>query len=189
MNSKKYTKTLIAPAFVFTIIVILTVYWISKAPKRALEKQIIAMQGMPVNLHMENVLSIIGGIDSTYVPLHDKKLIVFVDSTSCTGCFIGKLIEYFDLNDTLKSKSAQLVVILDPKEDHRDDIIERLHHEKFPFWCIVDSIGEFIKKNPDIPDNLLLHTFTLDEDNKIILVGDPSRNQNIRHLLLKVIKE
>lgn len=181
---------------ILSVIIILTIavaciayYWISNAPKRALEKQIIAMQGMPVNLDFKNSTSIFEGRDSIYIPLPSKKHILFVDSTSCSSCFIGKLIEYFDINDTLKSKSVQLIVILQPKDIRYDDVIKRLHNDRYPFWCIVDSRGEFIKNNPRIPDNQLLHSFTIDGDNKIILVGDPKRNEKIRNLLLKIVDD
>ncbi len=172
---------------VLAIIGSIAYYWISQAPKRALEKQIIAMQGMHINLNFEKAQGIIYGKDSTYTSLPEKKLIVFVDSTSCTSCFIGKLIEYFEVNDTLTSKSSQLIVILNPTTTNHENVIKELHSERFPFWCIVDTIGEFIMKNPDIPDNQRLHSFTLDEKDKIIIVGDPTKNRKIMELIFKNI--
>ena len=54
--------------------------------------------------------------------------------------------------------------------------------ERFPFWCIFDVDGEFISHNPNIPDNKLLHTFMLDENNNVILIGDPTINSRIEEL-------
>jgi len=51
----------------------------------------------------------------------------------------------------------------------------------------VDANGEFIKNNPGIPDNQLLHAFTLDENNKIILVGDHTRNERIKELFYREV--
>lgn len=189
MKRTQNIKKLSVIVILIVAITSIAYYWISNAPKRALEKQIIAMQGMPVNLDFKHATSIIEGRDSTYFPLSSKKLILYVDSTSCSSCFIGKLINYFEVNDSLKSKSSQLVVILQPKENQHEEVIKRLHNERYPFWCIVDTEGEFIKNNPGIPDNQLLHSFTIDGDNKIVLIGDPTRNEKIRNLLLKVIED
>ena len=186
----KTIKILIVILIVIAVAAVagLVYYWVSNAPKRALEKQIIAMQGMPVNLNFENAISFIDGRDSSYVSLPEKKFIVFVDSTSCSSCFIGKLVEYSEVNDNLKSKSAQFIIILHPKRMYHDEIVDRLQHVRYPFWCIVDSEGEFVQNNNGIPDNNILHSFTLDEENKIILVGDPTRNQKIRELFFRVLE-
>ena len=183
----RYIKRLSVIILLVTVIGFAAYYWFSNAPKRALEKQIIAMQGMQINMNFKEALCLYNGKDSSYFSTPNKKLIVFVDSTSCSSCFLGKLVEYFEVNDTLQSKLAQIVVVLHPQNIHQDEVTNQLHKEKFPFWCIVDSKGEFIKNNPDIPDNKLLQTFTIDDKDKIILVGDPTRNHRIKELLYKTI--
>lgn len=162
-------------------------YWFSNAPKRALEKQIIEMQDMHINLDLENTRYFYNGKDSTYISTPVKKLIVFVDSTSCSGCFISYLHEYYEVYDTLSKDRNEMLVILHPTKAHINEVISRLCNDKFPFWCVVDTIGDFILKNPKLPDNRLLHTFILDNHNNVILVGDPSKNTRIMNLFLKTL--
>lgn len=176
--------------FIFVLVVIggTAFFWIYQSPKRTLEKQIIAMQGSMININFENAKSFIERKDTTFLPLPVKKVIVFVDSTSCSSCFIGKLVEYIDLNDSLSSKNSQLIVILHPRNSQQSKVLTRLTSERFPFWCIVDIEGEFITNNTTIPSNQLLHTFTLNEKDEVILVGDPTRNKKIKYLLMKELE-
>ena len=147
------------------------------------------MTGMKINLDFEDASSMFDGIDSSYLSLPVKKFVVYVDSTICSGCFINKLTEYFEMNDSLKSSNSHMIVVLHPPYTSNDEVIEKLRHERFPFWCIVDSNGSFIKNNPAIQDNHLLHAFTVDENDKIILVGDPIRNVKINKLFLRLLNE
>ena len=187
MKRVKNIKIIIISILAFIAIGLLTVYFISNEPKRKLEKQILALQGMPINLKFKTTQALFKGRDSTFVSEPVKKFVLFVDSTSCSKCFIGKLVEYFEVNDTLSSRNAQMVVILHPKIGVLPDVTHRLQNERFPFWCIVDKDGEFIQNNPSIPSNQLLHTFTLNEENNVILVGNPIRNKKLRSLLYRVL--
>lgn len=160
-------------------------YNLSNAPKKALEKQVMAMTGLKVDLSFEQAKAYFNGKDSVYTSLPKKKLVVFVDSTSCSSCFISHLTEYFEINDTLQVSHAELVIILHPQQARIEEVSTRLQQEKFPFRCIVDSGGEFIRKNQNIPSNQLLHSFLLDVEDKIALIGNPTRNQRIKELLYK----
>ncbi len=50
MRKTRNIRNIIITILVLAIIGSIAYYWISQAPKRALEKQIIAMQGMHINL-------------------------------------------------------------------------------------------------------------------------------------------
>jgi len=152
-----------------------------------LEKQIIAMDGMGINLEFAKANTLYNGVDSTYHSADVKKLILYVDSTSCSGCFLSHLVSYYETNDSLAAHNGQLLIVMHPQKERLEEVKTRLRRERFPFWCIVDANGEFIKSNPGIPDNQLLHAFSLDENNKIILVGDPTRNEKIMDLFYEEV--
>lgn len=160
-------------------------YWLSTKSRRTLRNEIIGMQGKKVEICFNDAEAYHSGIDSVYDTTSMMKLVVFVDSISCSGCFLNKLITYFEINDSLVKKRGELLVILNPKKNRIDEIRKTLLTDKNPFWCILDKNGDFSQLNPWIPDNELLHTFLLDENNGIILVGDPSSNPKIRELFMK----
>jgi len=49
-------------------------------------------------------------------------------------------------------------------------------------------LDAFIKENPHIPLKGIYHTFLLDENDSVILVGDPFKNEKMEKLLQKVIE-
>ena len=53
----------------------------------------------------------------------------------------------------------------------------------------VDTAQYFRKKNPQIPSDVLFHTFLLDNDNKVVLVGDPTKNKSIQNLFKQILNE
>ena len=53
----------------------------------------------------------------------------------------------------------------------------------------IDSSDIFIKKNPHIPLKGVYHTFLLDENNNVILIGNPINNKKINRLFQKLIKD
>ena len=163
------------------------IYSFSNRSKRTLEKQLVAMDGMRINLDFENAITVYDGIDSTYFPSNTRKLVLYVDSTSCSGCFLSNLVGYHDINDSLVAHGGELLVLLHPQRGRMEEIKTRMRHERYPFWCIVDVSGEFIAKNPELPENKLLHTFSLDEQSNVILVGDPTRNEKINELFYREV--
>lgn len=163
--------------------------WISKAPKRTLEKQIIAMHGLPINLRFEKSKAYYYGVDSTFVISQKKNLIVYVDSTSCTKCFFDHILDYYEVNDSLVKFGGSLVVVINSGHEMKNNVLSRIKYEKFPFWCIIDEDCEFICKNKHIPDNKILQTFMIDSNCRIALVGDPTRNKLIMNLLINILHD
>ncbi len=188
MKKDKNIKTIAIVGLLVICMTCLTVSYVYNHPKRELEKQVKAMTGSNLNLTFEQAKAYFNGVDSTYISLPKKKLVVFVDSTSCSGCFLSHLNEYFEINDTLQIRHAELVIVLHPQHARLYEVSSCLRQEKFPFWCILDSDGEFIRNNSDIPSNQKLHSFLLDEEDVIALVGNPSRNNKIKELFYKTLQ-
>ena len=137
---------------------------------------------MRISLDFENAIAFYDGIDSTYYPTDARKLVLYVDSASCSGCFLNRLVGYHDINASLAAHDGELLVVLHPQKERQEEIKRRMRYERYPFWCIVDVSGEFRENNPGIPENPLLHTFSLNEQGDVILVGDPTRNDRIKEL-------
>ena len=147
------------------------------------------MQNQHIVLNFKHAKMMYKGIDSVYLPKQVPKLVVFIDSMSCSGCFMNSLLRYYEVNDSLIRRNASMLVILHPPKTRIEELKKRLDIERYPFWCILDKEGEFIKNNPNFTDNKLLHTFALDKNDNVILVGDPSTNPKIKQLLFNTIKQ
>jgi hypothetical protein len=76
-----------------------------------------------------------------------------------------------------------VIVIMNPSDIETADYTladMRFHHTVF-----YDLDGSFERLNPHLPANELFHTFLLNKDNKVVLVGNPIRNE----MLWKLYKE
>lgn len=114
------------------------------------------------------------------------KLVVFADSSSCEMCDF-KLGEW-DLKRKeimYYNKDVNFMMIIQSKDYHS---FEHLAHEEMPdFPFVYDPDAIFLKKN-NIPPQHQLHTFLLDSDNKIVLVGTPIGNGKMWNLYKEQIK-
>ena len=46
-----------------------------------------------------------------------------------------------------------------------------------------------MESNPNLPSESMYHTFMLDENNRVILVGDPMLNKQIEDMMLSIVDE
>lgn len=53
----------------------------------------------------------------------------------------------------------------------------------------VDTLGLFAKQNPYLSSNTIMHTFLLDEDNNVLLVGNPLENEKIEEMFWQIVEE
>ena len=61
--------------------------------------------------------------------------------------------------------------------------------QMFDYPILLDTLREFEKLNPHLPKNRALHTFLLDENNNVILVGNPLHNKKIEEMFYKIVEE
>ena len=52
----------------------------------------------------------------------------------------------------------------------------------------VDTANIFIRNNSKLSAIPMLHTFVVDEQNRVVLIGDPLRNLEIQQLLVNLLK-
>lgn len=54
---------------------------------------------------------------------------------------------------------------------------------------LIDKNGDFERLNPHLPKNKAMYTFLLDENNNVILVGNPLYNKEIEKIFYKITQE
>ena len=79
--------------------------------------------------------------------------------------------------------------ILSPQRQHIEKVRSALNVIDFEYPMIIDTLREFEKLNPHLPKNRTLHTFLLDENNNVILVGNPLHNKKIEEMFYKIVEE
>ena len=119
------------------------------------------------------------------------KLVHYVDSATCSTCYLQKIAIY----GLLFSMEAQSnndfynVFIINPNIIAKKKLISDFSGKLIPQTIFVDSSNVFMESNPNLPSESMYHTFLLDENNKVILVGNPMLNKQIEDMMLSIVEE
>ncbi len=156
--------------------------------KNAISEQLNDLYGKKIEfVHQDRY--VINGRDT--VIAEDKntcfKIVVFADSLGCQPCNLrlGELglkvreIKYINEN-------VHFVIIVQNSDYHSFE--HDAHHNIPDFPFVYDPTGLFLTVN-DLPDDNRFHSFLLDRNNKILLVGNPLGNDNLWELYKRQIRE
>lgn len=116
----------------------------------------------------------------------DYKLITYVDTAGCATCEL-KLAEWQRFMNEIDSTSSTYIPFLFylyPK-DTKDLLIE-FKREAFDYPVCLDMTDEFNRLNK-LAVNKPLRTFLLNKENKIIAIGNPIDNPNVKKLYIKIL--
>ena len=118
-------------------------------------------------------------------------LVVYVDSTECSSCYLGNILKWESMLDTLRINYdfVRTTILFAPSKIKKDSFFEKLKNTKFKYPLYIDTCNIFSKTNEDIPMDKMYHTFLMDEDNNVILVGDPLKNKKIKRMFFDNIRE
>lgn len=159
--------------------------------ENSLEQILSKMESLPVDVDIDKYKNI--QISDSIPPLSssDFKIIKYVDSTSCTSCVLQNLYLWNDLIALYKKqyKTINFYFIISNKNYKEKDIITTLRNTGFKNSILLDTAGVFIKTNPNIPKESKCHTFLLDKNNRVILVGDPILNVDIEQLYNRMLDD
>ena len=118
------------------------------------------------------------------------KLVVFADSSRCSSCYINSLYQWQRIIDFEEQFAGfKVMFILGAKKGDTERLSEEIKKSTLSHPIYIDEGQNILTNNPNIPRESLYHTFLLDDNNNIILVGSPLHNETIDKLLLQILKE
>jgi len=125
--------------------------------------------------------------DITKVPV---KLVVWYDSLICNSCHLNRMYNWYAITDYADSLSQRfsVVFLFTPKKGDIHRVHSKLLTEKFDYPVFTDRNSIFYEQNPIIPKNQQLHSFLLDRNNRVVLVGNPLHNHTLWALYRKTIQ-
>ena len=119
-----------------------------------------------------------------YAPTH--KVLVYVDSTGCTSCRLQlhEWKKFIAEVDSAMNGSVPFLFFLSPKSVKEARYITRRDDFIYPI-CVdmqnrLDSLNRF-------PEEEMFHTFLLDSDNRVTVIGNPIHNRAVRDLYMKTM--
>ena len=117
-------------------------------------------------------------------------LLTYIDNNSCSQCELHEILstERVNRHSELWPKLNK-IYIFNPSTESYKDICSMLCNKKIDGEIFLDSCGIFCNCNPQLPKRKIFHTLVLDANNRVILVGNPFRNQKLCILLKEIIIE
>ena len=119
-----------------------------------------------------------------YAPTH--KVLVYVDSTGCTSCRLQlhEWKKFIAEVDSATGGRVPFLFFLSPKSVKEARYITRRDDFTYPI-CVdmqnrLDSLNRF-------PEQDMFHTFLLDGDNRVAVIGNPIHNRAVRDLYMKTL--
>lgn len=127
--------------------------------------------------------------DTTLIISADKPcLVVYYNFQGCSSCKLKELLEWklllIDL-DSLKKENFKVNFIMNVGNQMNKTTVDLLSYD-FKHLVYFDKKGDFERLNK-LPRDPIFHTFLLDEDNEVVLVGSPIYNDKMWQLYKKTI--
>ncbi|MCQ2973328.1 MAG: DUF1573 domain-containing protein [Bacteroidales bacterium] len=132
----------------------------------------------------------LSGYDTLKINCNDNKLkiVTYTDPKGCIGCQL-KLHEWKTLNQNILSLTNNNVLILkyiSPKR--QSEALFEIITSDYNYPTCIDINDSFNKLN-HFPDKEQFRCFLLDENNRVILIGNPVQNPKIKDLYIRTICE
>lgn len=160
--------------------------------ERQFAKEIEILRSEAIRLPSEGLIMQLGTeLQKIKMNMKELKLIVYTDSIGCTTCAINHIHLWESYIDYSKQINNQLrfYFIFSPMKSELRKIKLMIANTILDYPILLDSLREFEKLNPHLPKSRALHTFLLDENNKVILVGNPLQNKKIKDMFYKIVEE
>ncbi len=119
------------------------------------------------------------------------RLIVWIDSIACSTCRLDRMYEYDEIINYRKDTNDgfEYIILFSPTYESLDEVMSLLDRNRLKYPVFIDEHQAFPAANPHIPADSRLHTFLLDKNGKVVLVGDPVNNPQLWELYKTTITE
>lgn len=140
-------------------------------------------------IYFDNIVFTLYGQDTlNYSMPHSLYTIVsYVDSIGCIGCKLQlpRWREFIHELDSTFQDDVFVSIFLHPK--NLEELSSILMKDKFDYPICIDLEDTFNKLN-HFPSEMEFQTFLLDKNNKVVAIGNPIHNPQVKELYLNIIQ-
>lgn len=115
------------------------------------------------------------------------KILTYADSAGCLSCklHLDKWKELINELDTALSDAPKFLFFFSPEK--KRDLLSTLKIEDFRHPICIDEQGALNNQN-HFPTEMAFQTFLLDENNRVLAIGNPVNNYKVKELYLGIIR-
>lgn len=149
------------------------------------------MQGRKVAIPIDSFVCYEGLCEVQYdkVKLPEYKLVVYVDSNSCTSCTLSNMHVWDGYVKLAAEHEGEFspVFIFAPAKDMIKNTKLKILAENFRHPIFIDTACVFSRLNPNLPTEEEFHVFLLDGNDSVLVVGDPVKNKSVGEVLQRCL--
>lgn len=114
-------------------------------------------------------------------------ILSYVDSVGCTSCKLQlpRWQSFIEEIDSISKGRANVYFVFHSKNEQEVINTLKVNRYRYPVW--IDRYDSFNKLN-HFPSDMAFQTFLLNENNKVIALGNPIYNLRVKELYLKIIQ-
>lgn len=138
---------------------------------------------------MQSALEIIGSARES-ARLRKYTFVKYVNSIQCSECVVKNLRQWVAFQDVFDEhpQTLSLVIILAPQKHQRKLLYEELTKDTLMSENIyIDSLRVFERMNPGLPQNPFTNCYLIDENNKVLIIGDPTYDDNVEREFMTIL--
>lgn len=182
------------------IAIVFTILWMSLAflwscqnsKKTKCEELLRDMRSTPILLPLDSMIYV-GTNNNSIIRNNLYRIVVYNDSRECSECSWKHMYMWNDYVKLCNEQNYDVGFIFIIRVDNysKDNVKLRgvMKNIAFKSSYYIDTLGVFERVNKHIPQSDIYHTFLLDNDNNVILVGNPIKYPNIDNLYLHYLSE
>lgn len=174
----------------FMVLVVLTVgcrFNTSNAKK--VDRMLKTLKSTPIQFEENSFVICRNGVNDKTVSLDEAqfKMICFVDSQECSPCILKDAYLWNGYVNVFKSGEVAFLYVVSSKTV--DAVRSQIRESGFSQNFYIDTLGKFKHENRQIPESSVYHTFLVDKDNNVLLVGNPAKNKHIEKLFFEIVNK
>lgn len=163
------------------------------SPKNNMQKVIAKMKSEKINISYDQMQCWTSDSLKMLSPWRSSKmrLVHYIDSVRCSSCYLQTIARREELLKLVEKFDEEIynVFIISPDKKTKRKLASEFAGKLIPETIFVDSANVFRRQNPNIPQEEIYHTFLLDENNNIVLVGNPYYNSKIMDMLSSIMEK
>lgn len=126
---------------------------ISSCGNKDFTEDIQKLKSRPIDLTCcKDAVYLANGVEADF---RDKdsvcKLILYIDSVSCSPCFVSNITDYIETVESFDSLGVVTLFVFEPKAGHEDEVVSLIQSKYCPFRTAIVPNGGFSASNPHIP--------------------------------------
>lgn len=129
------------------------------------------------------------GLENSVENKYSARFIHYIDEKYCSICELKTMYMWDSfIQDHTILNNVEFIFIVYNSKYNKNQIEDAINLNYCEQTIYLDTLGVFLKENSHIPLDKKYHSFLLDKNNNVIVVGNPLYNSKIENLLILVLE-